>query len=375
MAAFNAAFPMASPTPALIGFTTRSIQNSGATSGFQYIFICPADFANGATFRFNISVSANGNGSGRSENVSARLYSLNGSGIANTAAPVSAITNRVCTPANFPPGEVVEISLTLTSALTIGTRYALRIFPDTTLNNSITFNVTYSTGPYTGAVDEYHVNGVTLSTGYPNLAIGTASSWYTPKCTRAATLLTTATSTTTSQVGFRFSLPSGVNYTLKNIRLIGLVLSATGATTGSFIGRILDSTGATTLVSSRSVLHTDIRAATSAVVSLFKFEFVSEITLTGGTTYFFVVESDLDKRLSYIHFQEDTDSSQTFSGEVNSIDVVSRNGTSGVFTSFTTLGPPAYRAVPFAEIDAIPVASVGGSGMLVHPGMSGGIRG
>lgn len=372
MATFNTTFPIPS---AALAFTARSIQNSGASSGIQYIFISPADFANGATFNFNVSVSANGNGGGRSELVSARLYALNGAGIADTAAPLSSITNTTCTPAFFPVGGVAEIALTLTSAITIGTRYALRIFPNTNLNSTITFNVTYSAGhPYIGAVDEYHVNGVTLSTGYPNLAIGTASSWYTPKCTRTTAVLTTVTSVATSQVGFRFSLSSGSNYTLKNIRINGLVLSSAGTTTGSYTGRILDSAGTTTLVSTRSVLHANIRAATS-LASNFKFEFISDITLTGGTTYFFVVESGLGKQLQYLHFQEDTDTSQTFSGEVNSVDVVSRNGTSGAFTSFSTLGPPAYRAVPVAEIEAIPVASAGGSGMVVHPGMMGGIRG
>ena len=371
MAIYNTMFPISAGA---LAYTTRSIQNSGATNGIQWIFRSPADFANGATFNVNVSVTLNGNGGGRTELVSTRLYATSG-GIANTAAPLSAITNLVCTPANFPGGGIAEIPLTLSSAITKGTRYALRIFPDTNLNSIINFNIVFSGGhPFTDFRDEYHVNGVTLSTGYPNLAVGTATAWYPPKCVRTTAQLSLATSLVASQVGFRFSLPTGFNYTLKTIKCNNLVLSSAGTTTGDYVGRILDSAGTTTLDSSATVLHADVRGATSTQFG-HTFFFNAGITLTGGTTYFFVVENSLGKQLGYYQIQEDSDTSQTYSGEVNSLDVVSRNGTSGAFTSYSTLGPPAYRAIPLAAIEVDPVAVAGGSGMVVHTGMMGGIRG
>jgi hypothetical protein len=368
MAKFNTLWDLA---PGGLSFTARGILTAGATAGFQYIFRSPDNFASGDTFRVNVSVTTNANGAGRTELVSTRLYATNGAGIANTAAPLSAITTESCTPTTYVPNTIHETSLTLTSALVKGTRYALRIFPDTTLNSTITFNVVFASGhPYTLNADEYHVNGTTISTGYPNLGVGNASSWYPPKCIKAVSLATTATTFVTSQAGFRFSLPTGLNYILTKIIGVNITLSATNALTGSFLGKILDSSGVTTLDSTTSVLTNDVRSSTN-----FTFNFNGGITLVGGTTYFFVVESDLDKRLNYFQIQEDSDASQTYSGEVNNMDVVTRNGTSGAFLSYSTLGPPAYRAVFHALIEATPVAVAAGGGMVVHPGLSGGING
>ena len=368
MPTFNTFFPFG---PSDYTYALRTIQNSSGTSGFSLVFISPADFANGASFRVAIQCGTNTNNGG--ENVSVRLYAISiqsGVGVWNSSAPLSGTANIDNDVGTMPPGEIVQFTMTLTSALTKGERYALRIFPGTTFGCG--FNCAYATNiAYSLNIDEYNVNGVTPAQGYPNLSIGSATVWYPNKCTRALPQSTTATSAATSQTGFRFSLPTGFNYTLNEIVIKGLRLSAAAQTTGTYTGRILDAAGTTTVASSPSYTHGLQRVGTQTVGS-YSFNFTTNPTLTGGTTYFFVVENAFEKTLQYFHIQNTTDSSQTFNGEILSLDVVSRNGTSGAFLSFSTA---SYQALPFAQIDATPVAGATGSGMVVHTGMMGGIRG
>ena len=370
MAKFNTFFPFG---PSDYTYAQRTIQTASGTAGFSYVFICPADFANGASFRIAIQCSANTNNGG--ENVSARLYAISsqaGVGVWNSAAPLSGTANIDNDIGTMPPGEIVQFTMTLTSALTKGERYAIRIFPATTFGSGCSFNAAYATNTaYSQNADEYGVNGVTPAAGYPNISIGSSTVWYANKCSRALPQTSTATSAATSQIGFRFSLPTGLNYTLNEVVIKGLRLSTAAQTTGTFTGRILDAAGTTTIASSPSYTHALARVG-SNTASNYSFNFTTNPTLTGGTTYFFVVENAFEKTLQYFHMQNTTDSSQTFNNEVNSLDVVSRNGTSGAFLSFSTA---SYQALPFAHIDATPIAGASSGGMLVHPGMKGGING
>lgn len=370
MAKFNTFFPFG---PSDYTYALRTIQTASGTAGFSYVFISPADFANGASFRIAIQCASNTNNG--SENVSARLYAISsqaGVGVWNSAAPLSStaiIDNDIAT---MPPGEIVQFTMTLTSALTKGERYAVRIFPDVTFGAGCGFNAAYATNTaYSQNADEYGVNGVTPAAGYPNISIGSSTTWYSNKCTRALPQTTTASSAVTSQTGFRFSLPTGLNYTLNEVVVKGLRLSAAAQSTGTYTGRILDAAGTTTIASSPSYTHALARVGSQTVTN-YSFNFTTNPTLTGGTTYFFVVENAFEKTLQYFHIQNTTDSSQTFNGEILSLDVVSRNGTSGAFLSFSTA---SYQALPFAQIDATPIATASGSGMIVHPGLNGGING
>lgn len=370
MAKFNTFFPFG---PSDYTYTARTIQTASASSGFSWVFICPDNFANGASFRIAIQCSANTNNGG--ENVSARLYAISsqaGVGVWNSAAPLSSTANIDNDVATMPAGEIVQFTMTLTSALTKGERYAIRIFPGTTFGAGCSFNVVYATNhAYSQNADEYHANGVTPAAGYPNISIGSSTTWYANKCSRALPQTTTASSAVTSQAGFRFSLPTGMNYTLNEVVLKGLRLSAAAQSTGTFTGRVLDAAGTTTIASSPSYTHALARIG-SNTVSNYSFNFSTNPTLTGGTSYFFVVENAFEKTLQYFHIQNTTDSSQTFNNEVGSLDVVSRNGTSGAFTSFSTA---SYQALPFAHIDATPVSSASSGGILFHPGLSGGLNG
>lgn len=370
MAKFNTFFPFG---PSDYTYSLRTIQTSSATSGFTYVFICPADFANGASFRIAIQCATNTNNGG--ENVSARLYAISiqsGVGVWNSASPLSGTANIDNDVGTMPPGEIVQFTMTLTSALTKGTQYAVRIFPATTFGAGCGFNAAYTTNTaYSQNADEYNVNGVTPAAGYPNISIGSSTVWYSNKCSRALPQTTTATTATASQVGFRFTLPTGLNYTLNEIVIKGLRLSAAAQTTGTYTGRILDAAATTTIASTPSYTH-GLQRVGSQTVTNYSFNFTTNPTLTGGTTYFFVVENSFEKTLQYFHIQNTTDSSQSFNSEITNLDVVSRNGTSGAFLSFSTL---SYQALPFAHIDATPVAGATGGGMVVHPGMKGGING
>jgi hypothetical protein len=370
MAKFNTFFPFG---PSDYTYAQRTIQTASASSGFTYVFICPADFANGASFRIAIQCSGNTNNGG--ENVSARLYAISsqaGVGVWNSAAPLSGTANIDNDIGTMPPGEIVQFTMTLTSALTKGERYAVRIFPSITFGAGCNFNAAYATNTaYSQNADEYGVNGVTPAAGYPNISIGSSTVWYPNKCSRALPQATTATSAVASQVGFRFTLPTGFNYTLNEIVIKGLRLSAAAQTTGTYTGRILDAAATTTVASSLSYTHGLQRVGTQTVTN-YSFNFTTNPTLTGGTAYFFVVENSFEKTLQYFHIDNTTDSSLSFNGEVANLDVVFRNGTSGAMLSASTL---SYQALPFAQIDATPVAGASSGGMLVHPGMKGGING
>jgi hypothetical protein len=345
-------------------YNTRNIQNASASSGFSYVFISPDNFANGASFRVAIQCSANTNNGG--ENVSARLYALSsqsGLGVWNSAAPLSNTANIDNDPATMPPASIVQYTLTLTSALTKGERYALRIFPSTDFGTTCSFNAGYATNTaYSQNADEYNVNGVTPAAGFPNLSIGSATVWYPNKCTRALPQTTTATTNVTSQVGFRFNLPTGFNYTLNEIVIKGLRLSAAAQTTGTYTGRILDAAATTTIASSPSYTHGLQRIGTNTA-SNYSFNFTTNPTLTGGTAYFFVVENAFEKTLQFFQIQKTTDSSLSFNGEVTNLDVVRRDGTSGAMLSSSDLN---YQSLPFAHIDATPVATAS-SGLAANP--------
>ena len=361
MAKFNTFFPFG---PSDYTYAQRTIQTASGTSGFSYVFICPDNFASGASFRIAIQCSGNTNNGG--ENVSARLYAIStqtGVGVWNSAAPLSSIAIIDNDVGTMPAGEIVQFTMTLTSALTKGERYAVRIFPDTNFGAGCNFNAAYATNTaYSQNADEYGVNGVTPAAGYPNSSIGSSTTWYANKCSRALPQSTPATTAVASQTGFRFSLPTGINYTLSEVVIKGLRLSAAAQTTGTFTGRILDAAGTTIIASSPSYTHALARVG-SNTVSNYSFNFTTNPTLTGGTSYFFIVENSFEKTLQYYHIQNTTDSSQTFNGEVLSMDVVTRNGTSGAFTSMSTA---SYQALPFAHVDAIPIATVGG-GLAANP--------
>jgi hypothetical protein len=361
MAKFNTFFPFG---PSDYTYALRTIQTSSGTAGFTLVFICPADFAIGASFRIAIQCATNTNNGG--ENVSARLYDISiqsGVGVWNSAAPLSGTANIDNDIGTMPPGEIVQFTMTLTSALTKGQRYALRIFPSITFPSGIGFNCAYSTNTaYSLNIDEYNVNGVTPAQGYPNLSIGSSTVWYPNKCTRALPQTTAATSAVASQVGFRFTLPTGFNYTLNEVIIKGLRLSAAAQTTGTYTGRILDAAATTTVASTPSYTHGLQRVGTQTVGS-YSFNFTTNPTLTGGTAYFFVVENSFEKTLQYFHIQKTTDSSLAFNGEITNLDVVFRSSTSGAMLSASSID---YQALPFAQIDAIPVASAS-SGLAANP--------
>jgi hypothetical protein len=367
-----ATFDTISPFQAAdFSFTSRSIQTSGATNGFVYVFICPASFANGDTVHVEMSVSTNGNSGAQS--VSARIHALDGAGNWNSAAPLSSAALLTNSTTNFPVGGVAQMDLTLTSALTKGARYALRITPNTTFTASLGFNAVFATNQsFSANSDEYHINGVTLATGTPNLAIGTVTTVIGKRCIRRLAQTTTATTAVTSQIGFKFTLPSGSNYTLNNVYLKGLVLDTAGGTAGTATPRILDTAGSTTIASGTGILQADLRQATSAVGN-FTFAFPSGVSLTGGTQYCFVIESNTAKTLQFVEVENTFDAIPTANGTVTGMDVIQRNGTSGVFSTSTVV--LSYTAIPIATLDVDIVTSASTTGMLVHPGLSGGIHG
>jgi hypothetical protein len=349
---------------AAFSFATRGIQNSGATTGFVYVFICPAAFANGATFHIDMAIGTNGNSG--SQSVNARIYALNGSGNWDSAAPLSSIASLANSTTNFPVNGVAQMDLTLTSALTKGTRYALRIFANSNFSAVLNFQAVFATNDaYANNADEYHINGVTLTNGTPNLAIGTDTAIIGKRCIRRVPQDTAATSAATSQIGFKFALPSGLNYTLNNIFIRGLTLDTTTPTptAGTTTPRILDATGTTTIATGTAIDNLNLRQAPN-ISAAYTFTFPAGVSLVGGTQYTFVVESAKAKILQFVEVEQSFDSIATANGVVTAMEVVQRNGTSGVFSSSTVV--LSYTSIPIASIDATVTAGAS-SGLAANP--------
>jgi hypothetical protein len=353
MPIFNTTYPFQASD---FSFTARTIQTSGATTGFAWVFVCPASFASTDTFHIDFSISSNGNSG--SQNVAARLYALDGSGNWNSASPLSSQANLANNTTNFPANGVAQMDITLTSALTKGNRYACRIFPNTTFTAGLGINAVIATNyPYTSNSDEYHINGVTIAAAYPNFAIGTATTIVGRRCIRRLPQTSTATTAVASQVGFSFTLPSGASYTLNYVSVKGLTLDTAGGTTGTATPRILNQAGSSTIASGTAISHGDIRVATSTSTN-YTFYFPSGVSLTGGTGYIFVIENSTAKQLQFVEIENSFDTVATFDGEVTGLDVIRRNGTSGAFTSESLAG--SYQALPIASLDVDVVASSAG---------------
>lgn len=178
----------------------------------------------------------------------------------------------------------------LSANLTKGTPYSLVIRPNTnwTAGYNITVRAAMANVNEVNNVTWYHLNGTTAGTGIPCYGIGTASTWYgypAPFTTPSAVLSTTA-GQANNQIGIEFSLPATVSS--YKIRGWWTYLRMGFGTDPGMTVRILDA--------SNNVLQTvtaDTNKMRSTQLQLpHFFEFTDTLaTLTGGTTYYLVVQT------------------------------------------------------------------------------------
>lgn len=313
-----------------------------------------------------------------------------------------AVTTRGFAEAGKPSGTVIGTSATaaantmnagsinqitgLSATLTAGTPYALVIEPNATwsgtsnmvirlaINDTSTNNVYLINGWYAGTSGNTGVNG------FPVLLFGTSTNWYGHPCPDAIStgppasnqnITNPGAGSTYMQTAISFQLPSTITScqvdraVLQNLRF--------GWGSANVIYRIMDSTGTTSLQATTAT--TDAFTHTTQQHGVLDVQFTStKATLTGGSTYLFVVESmsgsveqyTMDIDLTYVNAL-----SNTFA-DLKDGAFIYRTGTSGLWTQVTTF----KRMNPLSlQLSDIVTAGGSGGGLIVHPGMNGGING
>jgi hypothetical protein len=293
--------------------------------------------------------------------------------IVGTSATVAANTMNVA---------AINAITGLSATLTAGTPYALVIEPNATwsgtstmviriaLNDTSTNNVYLINGWYAGIT-----TNVSGTAGFPVLLFGTSTDWYGHPCPDALpanqNIANPGAGSTYMQTAIKFTVPSTITSckvdraVLQNIRY--------GWGSASVIYRIMDSTGTTSLQATTAT--TDAFTHTTQTHSVLDVQFTgTKATLTGGTTYLFVVESQSGSVEQYTMDIDLTYQNALFNAfaDLANGEFIYRTGTSGLWTQVTTF----KRMNPLSlQLSDIVTAGGSGGGMVVHPGMSGGMRG
>jgi hypothetical protein len=111
--------------------------------------------------------------------------------------------------------------------------------------------------------------------------------------------------------------------------------------------------------------------ATSQVQTNYIADFLSPATLLPSNIYWFVGENVGNQSLNY--FTYGTTYESAYNTSLRGVEFGFRNGTTGAFTRVSS----PNTGIPVATVVLEDIVMPGGSsgGLLVHPGMAGGIRG
>jgi len=259
----------------------------------------------------------------------------------------------------------------LSASLTKGTAYAMVIRPDTnwTAGYTLTVRAAMTGTAEVNNVTWYHVNGATAGTGTPCYGIGTATDWYgmpAPFTTPANTLATTAGSNN-NQIGVEFSLPATfTSYKIRGWWVPGLRVGFT--TDVGMTVKILDA--ANTVL--QSVTYNTNNARSTQTAFPHWFEFTDTLaTLTGGTTYYLVVETANASNNSMLGFSIN----DSYKAPWTTIPhrVVYRNSNTGAW--LTTTAPETTLMQSDLILEDVTTSSSGSAGLDIPLGMTGGMRG
>jgi hypothetical protein len=370
-----------------VSIVTRTIGNA-VTSKQKMIFTSPIT---GTITRIAILVTANTTVSGQLlrygfQNVVDVANSLgrggDASGTFTNSATVDASGFDVYN-ANVLSG--MNILTGLNQSVVKGQRYALVMEPNTAwgAGNNVSVRASLSGLPFTASQTWYSINAATLpqnSGGVPCYAIGTSTQWYGfPSVLTAPTFVEQGAVGGTTQCGFRFRLPT----TITSAKISDLWFQGFkfGFGTGTLTPRILDYTTNTTLQSgSASVDAAHYR--TTQLTNPIQFSFTDTLaTLTPGVTYAFIVEASNGANIGFNVVDLDTDTRTAWENQwgcISNVNFIRRGATSGPWTEINTYsGGSGVFVAPVAKIQFtdITTASGSGGGMIVHPGMAGGMRG
>jgi hypothetical protein len=356
-------------------FTTKQIGNVGGNRAIQaMVFTAPATMT---ITKAVVYVTANAVGGLSTLRYGLQTVVTNGAGFGPAGIPsgtwVSG-TQGTTDVSLFNPNDYAELT-GMSFAVTQGEKYAFVMYPDTlwstgynfTVNGSIT-NTPLSTQATWYPVEQSFNGTTTTSTiysGFPVFGISDGTNWY-GLPSPSATLTSAGTGGgSTNQVGFSFQLPS----TITSARVSEVIIAGYqyGWASGGVIFRLIDQTTNTTIQSSSS----NVMFGTSQSFASYRASFLSPATITPSNIYWVVGEGVGNQSLKY--FTAGDTYKTAYRTMLNSVEFGYRNGTTGTFTKVTN---PSV-GIPIATIVLEDVVTPGGSsgGLLVHPGMAGGIRG
>lgn len=269
----------------------------------------------------------------------------------------------------------------LSATLTVGEPYALVLEPTAAWTASIVArmglqdtasginNPYFTNNWYVGNERQTNINGM------PLLLYGSSTSWYGFPCPNALPANQTNSNPSAGsgyiQSAVTFQVPSSItSYKVSQVILSNV---RTGWGSSPIVFRIMDATGTTTLqqTTNRSDAATMFSQAHTTINVTFEGTLA---TLLGGTTYMFVVEYQGGDLQMYTMDIDNTYNSalfNTFAGLTGGA-YQFRSGTSGLWTTVTG----STRMNPIGiQLSDIVVPGGSGGGLMVHPGMMGGIRG
>lgn len=259
----------------------------------------------------------------------------------------------------------------LNASLTKGTPYAMVIQPNTnwTAGYTISVRAAMSNVQEVNAVTHYHINNATAGSGLPAYAIGTATKWYgypAPFTTPADALNPSGAN---NQIGMKFVMPSTITsfkirgWWINNLRM------GFGSDTLATV-RIIDSSNTT--LQQVGINFNNVRATQFWYQHFFEFT-DTLATLTGGATYYIVLQTGNGSNNTMTGFTINSDYAEAFSTFEH--ELVYRNGNTGPF--LTTLAPEKSLCLHDLVLEDVTTAGGGGGGTSVynHIGMTGGIRG
>jgi len=277
---------------------------------------------------------------------------------------------------NFTDFSVESWTLTNTATITRGQYYALAIQAlSGTWNstNRLRFRTTMGTGmgsannafPYTYNI----INGVpeakSSSFYIPNFGCGTATRQYKLGYT-ASSIGSWNSGSTPNQRGIKFKLPSSVCTTFK-VAGVRMGIGPTNAA-AQWTLKLLDSSN--TVLQDRTYNNFEAYNTNNQIVHDYYFDESTLTALSPNTDYRIVVEA-ISASLGCMTYIEPSSSVDVSSGFIpdGTFHLTTRAGT-GAWTDTTTNWFPMQLL-----IDDFTASGSSGGGMIVHPGISGGMRG
>lgn len=259
----------------------------------------------------------------------------------------------------------------ISASITKGTRYWFGFTGNNWgVGNSASFRTSFTSVLTTSQQFEYPATGVTTavtkSTGHPTVMYSNGTNWYGfHSLTTTHQTLVSFTGNNETEWGVSFQMPSGINYKVKSIAFLGHIPDITR---GNSCDIRLYGTNGTTVLDSLTFDKRVARDSGAFAEGVRQYAFDACPVLTGGEKYYIVVSDAADDTHQFrVANLGATTFDSIFEGLVAK--QVTRNDRAlGAFTETTTQIPQFTVFIDYFDTPS-------GGGLVVHPGMAGGMRG